>query len=112
MLKKLLVDSSKLVPNPNPAEVAAGRETVFHTWVKYAEDANSPGNPSWVNSIDLIIYIFKNNCFVYRVGNMGGGSDFAPFAYVVGTPTTDFGYTVILYYFWTTILISGHYLFK
>lgn len=25
---------------------------------------------------------------------MGGGSDFAPFAYVVGAPTTDFGYTV------------------
>jgi len=46
MLKKLLIESSKLVPNPNPAEVAAGRETVFHTWVKYEPDANNPGNPS------------------------------------------------------------------
>jgi N-acetylated-alpha-linked acidic dipeptidase len=46
MLKQLLIDSSKLVPNPNPAEVADGRETVFQTWVKYQPDANNPGNPS------------------------------------------------------------------
>lgn len=73
MLKKLLIESSKLVPNPNAAEIAAGRKTVFDTWAKNSPDANNPGQPA--------------------VGNMGGGSDFAPFAYVVGAPTTDFGYT-------------------
>lgn len=46
MLKKLLVESSKLVPNPNKAEIAAGRTTVFDTWAKNAPDANNPGQPA------------------------------------------------------------------
>lgn len=46
MLKKLLIESSKLVPNPNAAEIAAGRKTVFDTWAKNSPDANNPGQPA------------------------------------------------------------------
>ena len=44
MLKQLLFESAKLIPNPNPAEVQEGRKTVYDTWLKYAPGSN--GNPS------------------------------------------------------------------
>lgn len=34
LLHKSLFETAKKVPNPRPEEVAAGRKTVYDTWVK------------------------------------------------------------------------------
>lgn len=44
-LRKLIIDSSKLIPNPNPAEVLAGRKTVFDTWLMNNPDPNNNKQP-------------------------------------------------------------------
>ena len=41
-LRQLLIDSAKLIPNPNVAEIEAGRKTVYDTWM--AQSANHAGN--------------------------------------------------------------------
>ena len=46
-MRRLLVDSSKRVANPNPSEVAAGKRTVFDTWAAAYPDANHPGEPRY-----------------------------------------------------------------
>lgn len=71
-LKHLLVDTAKLIPNPNVNEVKFGRKTVFDTWITQSRDREIVDQPS--------------------VGNLGGGSDFEGFSYVVGIPAVDFGY--------------------
>lgn len=43
-----------------------------------------------ITFITLWSYLFIE----IRIGNLGGGSDFEGFAYVVGVPAVDFGYTV------------------
>jgi len=72
-LKQLIIDMSKHVPNPSSLEIAAGRTKVFDTWLANDPDPENRSQP--------------------RAGNLGGGSDFEGFAYVVGMPVTDFGYT-------------------
>ena len=38
-------EAAKMVPNPNPAEVKAGRKTVFDTWLLANPDHNDPSQP-------------------------------------------------------------------
>lgn len=38
-------EAAKVVPNPNPAEVEAGRKTVFDTWLWANPDLNDPTQP-------------------------------------------------------------------
>jgi hypothetical protein len=38
---------SKLIPNPNPQEVAAGRTKVFDTWLVNSPDPNNNSNPMY-----------------------------------------------------------------
>ena len=52
-LKKLIIEMSKLVPNPSNAEVAAGRTKVFDTWL-----ANDP-DPENLSQPRYTIYIFN-----------------------------------------------------
>jgi hypothetical protein len=42
----VLEQSTKYVPNPNPAEVAAGRASVYDSWLYYDRPSeNLPGVP-------------------------------------------------------------------
>lgn len=45
-LKQLLLDTAKLIPNPNAAEVQAGRETVYDTWLAQVPDRDTYDQPS------------------------------------------------------------------
>ena len=87
---------AKLIPNPNRQEIAAGRTKVFDTWLANSPDPNNPSNPMYkFHPIHTKFKFFENLSFIFnRVGNLGGGSDFLSFAYVVGMPCADFGYTV------------------
>ncbi|CAG0901466.1 unnamed protein product [Darwinula stevensoni] len=66
-----LYTTTKSVGNPNPDEIAAGRPTVFHTWLHNfpSEDPDVP-----------------------QVGNLGSGSDYAPFIHFLGIPSIDMSY--------------------
>jgi len=45
-LAPLLINSSKLVVNPNANEIAAGRTTVYDTWLKtYPDNRDNPFQP-------------------------------------------------------------------
>ena len=45
-LAQLLIDLSKLVENPNANEIAAGRTTVFDTWLKtHPDNRDNPFQP-------------------------------------------------------------------
>ena len=44
LLHELLFESARAVPNPDPAEVAAGRATVYDTWLLNRLD-NATGRP-------------------------------------------------------------------
>ncbi|XP_046440416.1 glutamate carboxypeptidase 2-like [Daphnia pulex] len=65
-------EAAKVVPNPNPAEVEAGRKTVFDTWLWANPDLNNPTQP--------------------RIGNLGSGSDYTVFSHVLGVPCVDLYY--------------------
>lgn len=41
-------EAAKMVPNPNPAEVAAGRKTIFDTWLHANPDDNDNTQPGYV----------------------------------------------------------------
>lgn len=45
-LKHLLVDTAKLIPNPNVNEVKFGRKTVFDTWITQSRDREIVDQPS------------------------------------------------------------------
>ena len=40
-------EAAKMVPNPNPTEVAAGRKTVFDTWLWANPDLNDATQPRY-----------------------------------------------------------------
>lgn len=44
-LYTVIREAAKLVPNPNPAEVEAGRKTVFDTWLWANPDPKDPTQP-------------------------------------------------------------------
>ncbi|XP_064646378.1 N-acetylated-alpha-linked acidic dipeptidase 2-like [Lineus longissimus] len=66
-----LLHAAKVTPNPNPAEVAAGRKTVYDTW-----RASFPGTGDRP-----------------RLLKLGSGSDFAHFLCFLGIPGIDLRYT-------------------
>ena len=47
LLRTVLVESAKKVPNPNPTEVALGRNTVHDTWAFNFPDAQHPGEAKY-----------------------------------------------------------------
>ncbi|XP_064600785.1 uncharacterized protein LOC135466961 [Liolophura sinensis] len=77
LLYNAIYDASKQVPNPNPSEVAAGRKTVYDTYLHTfpAKDKNESalGKP--------------------KIFNLGSGSDYAAFLHRVGVPCIDASYT-------------------
>ena len=44
-LKQLLIEMSKLVPNPSSVEFAAGHTKVFDTWLANNPDPENPSQP-------------------------------------------------------------------
>ena len=73
MMHSVIRDAAKKIPNPDPHEIAAGRLTVYDTWLHNNPDANNPQLPN--------------------VANLGSGSDFTVFAHVLGIPSIDLWYS-------------------
>ncbi|KAK6181051.1 hypothetical protein SNE40_008990 [Patella caerulea] len=76
LLYRAAYDAAKLVENPNATEIAAGRKTVYDTWLL---------NRPW-----------KINGEMYgtpEMKAMGSGSDYAPMIQRAGISTVDFGYS-------------------
>ncbi|KAK4016643.1 hypothetical protein OUZ56_031605 [Daphnia magna] len=71
-LYSVIREAAKMVPNPNPVEVEAGRKTVFDTWLAANPDPRNPTQP--------------------RIGNLGSGSDYTVFSHVLGVPSIDVYY--------------------
>uniref|UniRef100_H2Z2R7 glutamate carboxypeptidase II n=1 Tax=Ciona savignyi TaxID=51511 RepID=H2Z2R7_CIOSA len=76
-LRKLLFDVTKSVPNPDQDEVAAGRATVYDTWL--ARDPSDSTDPIYGS--------------VPYFGTLGSGSDYTMFLQSVGVPALDMSYT-------------------
>lgn len=76
MLKQLVFDAAKRVPNPDDDEREKGRKTVYDTWaLRYSEkypNKTATGKP--------------------RVPVLGSGSDFAPFVGGIGITSVDLRY--------------------
>ncbi|XP_071079774.1 N-acetylated-alpha-linked acidic dipeptidase 2-like [Haliotis cracherodii] len=77
LLYRATYEAAKKVPNPNPAERAAGRTTAYDTWLHTYpwkdEDGNSRNIPV--------------------IGSLGSGSDYAPLLHKTGVTAVDFRYT-------------------
>uniref|UniRef100_F6ZAX9 Glutamate carboxypeptidase 2 n=1 Tax=Ciona intestinalis TaxID=7719 RepID=F6ZAX9_CIOIN len=71
-LNQVVFDSTKLVSNPNPAEVSEGRSTVYDTW-KHRSPSSSEDVPS--------------------IGGLGSGSDYTAFLQVLGIASVDLRHT-------------------
>ncbi|XP_043201095.1 N-acetylated-alpha-linked acidic dipeptidase 2-like isoform X1 [Amphibalanus amphitrite] len=71
LLHDLLFAAARTVPNPDPEEVAAGRTTVYDTWLLHRLD-NATGRP--------------------QVTLPGRGSDYKQFLHVEGVPSSDHRY--------------------
>ncbi|KAL4238036.1 hypothetical protein ACF0H5_002747 [Mactra antiquata] len=72
LIYRSLYEATKKVPNPNDTEVAAGRKTVYDTWMK--------------------TYPWKKYDRP-KVTLPGSGSDYAPFRDRIGIPCVDIRYT-------------------
>lgn len=44
-LKQLIIDSSRLVPNPNNEEKLRGQKTVYDSWAAHSPDNGDPTKP-------------------------------------------------------------------
>ncbi|XP_030070036.1 glutamate carboxypeptidase 2 isoform X2 [Microcaecilia unicolor] len=73
ILHNLIYESSKKVENPNPDEIAKGRRTVYDTWLANSPSAFNPDLP--------------------YIGQLGSGSDYAPFLQNLGITSLDIRYT-------------------
>ncbi|KAK6181050.1 hypothetical protein SNE40_008989 [Patella caerulea] len=76
LLYNVMYETVKLVENPNATEIAAGRKTVYDTWLL---------NRPW-----------KINGEIYgkpEMQSMGSASDFAPILQKAGVTSVDFRYT-------------------
>lgn len=69
ILSTALYEAAKQIPNPNPAEVAQGREFVYDTWLYTSADESRP-----------------------VIEALGSGSDFTSFAFLIGVPACDLMY--------------------
>lgn len=72
ILYQAAVIAAKRVPNPDPNEYAAGRKTVYDTWLRKMPSDAIPGVP--------------------RMPEPAGGSDHVPFFKYLGVPVIDFEY--------------------
>ncbi|CAG0916173.1 unnamed protein product, partial [Notodromas monacha] len=68
-----IFDAAKIVPNPNPEEISAGRSTVFDTWLHNNPSDYDPNLP--------------------RVRSVGSGSDYKGFMHNLGIPSVDVRYS-------------------
>ncbi|XP_029454760.1 putative N-acetylated-alpha-linked acidic dipeptidase [Rhinatrema bivittatum] len=73
ILHNLLHEASKKVENPNPEEIAKGRRMVYDTWLATNPSAFDPALP--------------------HIGDLGSGSDYAPFLQILGISSLDITYT-------------------
>ncbi|KAF2349679.1 Transferrin receptor-like dimerization domain [Trinorchestia longiramus] len=73
LLYDVIYNATKQVPNPDPAEVAAGRTTVYDTWLLRRPDPDNPELPE-------MLFI-------------GSGSDYKGFQHNLGVPCLDVRYT-------------------
>ena len=73
LLRTVLADSSKKIPNPNATEVASGHKSIYDTWVKSFPDSDNNQYP--------------------KIGALGSGSDYTAFMHTYGIPSLDVRYT-------------------
>ncbi|KAL3873154.1 hypothetical protein ACJMK2_036308 [Sinanodonta woodiana] len=76
-LHREMHSAAKKVPNPDPTEIAAGRRTVYDTWLKRRPWHNSNTNETYDKPWIPIV---------------GAGSDYATFQMYAGIPCADFRY--------------------
>ncbi|GFO49278.1 N-acetylated-alpha-linked acidic dipeptidase 2 [Plakobranchus ocellatus] len=77
LMHKVAYEAAKKVENPNPAERAAGRTSVYDTWLHIEPWKDDNGQSKGVPRID----------------DLGSGSDFAPLLQKVGIPALDLWYS-------------------
>ncbi|CAK8692127.1 unnamed protein product [Clavelina lepadiformis] len=75
-LRDVVFEATKLVSNPDPQEIAAGRTKVYDTWAFRSKNNHSESNPGLPNFPSL-----------------GSGSDYAPFQHTLGVSSVDLRYT-------------------
>ncbi|CAL4210621.1 unnamed protein product, partial [Meganyctiphanes norvegica] len=73
LLYDIVFEATKKIPNPDPAEVEAGRLTVYDTWALKRPDPKNPKVP-WMQLV-------------------GSGSDYKGFQHNLGIPCLDLRYT-------------------
>lgn len=76
MLYDVAFEMAKLVPNPDPDEVAQGRGSIYDTWVhSYPAQSSDGATP------------------IPIVGSLGSGSDYKTFLFNLGIPSMDMTFT-------------------
>ncbi|GFO03790.1 N-acetylated-alpha-linked acidic dipeptidase 2 [Plakobranchus ocellatus] len=78
LMHRLAYETAKKVENPNPAERAAGRTSVYDTWLRVEPWMDEHGQSKGVP----------------RIGSLGSGSDYAPLLQRAGVTTFDLWYAV------------------
>ena len=90
-MRSVVMESSKKVRNPNPAEVASGRPTVYDTWKFCFPDPAHPGFPRCIikekNRTEMAECLFD-----FSIPTLSSASDYASFMHVYGIPSVDFSY--------------------
>ncbi|ESP03021.1 hypothetical protein LOTGIDRAFT_185795 [Lottia gigantea] len=76
LLYRAVYEATKMVENPNPEEVTAGRKSVYDTWLY---------NRPWT--------INNQSHNLPQMESMGSGSDYAPILQRAGVTSVDFRYT-------------------
>ncbi|CAH1799701.1 unnamed protein product [Owenia fusiformis] len=74
LMYKVLYETTKKIPNPNPDEIKAGRKSVYDTWVERRPRVG------------------RNGKTFPHITRPASGSDFAPFTYSIGVPITGMRY--------------------
>lgn len=83
LLYRTIMNAAKLVPNPNPDELAKNRKTVYDSWSFYSNLSLIPiGHLSFMPGDPSVPYML----------DPGAGSDHASFMYYVGAPIINFGF--------------------
>ncbi|XP_067680231.1 N-acetylated-alpha-linked acidic dipeptidase 2-like [Haliotis asinina] len=80
LMYRVTYEAAKKIPNPNPAEVAAGRTTVYDTWLH--------SFPLRQNNVSMNIPMIRD---------LGSGSDYAPLLQKAGITAVDMSYVYNAY---------------
>ena len=110
LLRSVFVESSKKIPNPNPAEVASGRTTLFDTWVEKFPDKIHSGQPEVYLALEQIIFILWQ-FGRYKVPPLASGSDFTAFVHRIGVPSLDIYYEYREVWIWISEKKNDRYIF-